>query len=86
MPEDEIKDPHFLEFLALKDEYSQNDLESANECTGGDSMLLGEAPGRILRDPSPGGHPNFPHRWPGKGLMLDGREWVCAQSGGETMV
>jgi predicted nuclease of restriction endonuclease-like (RecB) superfamily len=29
MPEDEIKDPYFLEFLALKDEYSETDLESA---------------------------------------------------------
>ena len=28
-PEDEIKDPYFLEFLALKDEYSETDLESA---------------------------------------------------------
>jgi predicted nuclease of restriction endonuclease-like (RecB) superfamily len=29
IPEDEIKDPYFLEFLALKDEYSETDLESA---------------------------------------------------------
>jgi len=29
MPEDEIKDPYFLEFLALKDKYSETDLESA---------------------------------------------------------
>jgi predicted nuclease of restriction endonuclease-like (RecB) superfamily len=29
MPEGEIKDPYFLEFLALKDEYSETDLESA---------------------------------------------------------
>jgi predicted nuclease of restriction endonuclease-like (RecB) superfamily len=28
-PEQEIKDPYFLEFLALKDEYSETDLESA---------------------------------------------------------
>ena len=28
-PDDEIKDPYFLEFLALKDEYSETDLESA---------------------------------------------------------
>ena len=28
-PEEEIKDPYFLEFLALKDEYSESDLESA---------------------------------------------------------
>jgi YhcG PDDEXK nuclease domain len=28
-PEDEIKDPYLLEFLALKDEYSETDLESA---------------------------------------------------------
>ena len=28
-PEEEIKDPYFLEFLALKDEYSETDLESA---------------------------------------------------------
>lgn len=28
-PEDEIKDPYVLEFLRLKDEYSENDLESA---------------------------------------------------------
>src|ERR1700722_2072218 len=28
-PEDEIKDPYFLAFLALKDEYSETDLESA---------------------------------------------------------
>ena len=26
-PEEEIKDPFFLEFLDLKDEYSENDLE-----------------------------------------------------------
>lgn len=29
VPEDEIKDPYVLEFLNLKDEYSENDLESA---------------------------------------------------------
>jgi predicted nuclease of restriction endonuclease-like (RecB) superfamily len=29
MAEDEIKDPYFLEFLALKDEYSETDLASA---------------------------------------------------------
>jgi predicted nuclease of restriction endonuclease-like (RecB) superfamily len=29
MLEEEIKDPYFLEFLALKDEYSETDLESA---------------------------------------------------------
>jgi predicted nuclease of restriction endonuclease-like (RecB) superfamily len=28
-PEEEIKDPYVLEFLALKDEYSENDLEEA---------------------------------------------------------
>lgn len=28
-PEDELKDPYFLEFLALKDEYSETELESA---------------------------------------------------------
>jgi len=28
-PEDEIKDPYILEFLGLKDEYSENDLEEA---------------------------------------------------------
>lgn len=28
-PEEEIKDPYFLEFLGLKDEYSETDLESA---------------------------------------------------------
>ncbi len=28
-PEEEIKDPYFLEFLALKDEYSETDLEAA---------------------------------------------------------
>ena len=28
-PEEEIKDPYSLEFLALKDEYSETDLESA---------------------------------------------------------
>jgi predicted nuclease of restriction endonuclease-like (RecB) superfamily len=28
-PEDEIKDPYVLEFLALKDEYSESDLEAA---------------------------------------------------------
>jgi len=28
-PEEEIKDPFFFEFLNLKDEYSENDLESA---------------------------------------------------------
>lgn len=29
MPEEEIKDPYILEFLGLKDEYSENDLEEA---------------------------------------------------------
>jgi len=29
MPEEKIKNPYFLEFLALKDEYSETDLESA---------------------------------------------------------
>jgi len=28
-PEDEIKDPYVLEFLNLKDEYSESDLEEA---------------------------------------------------------
>ena len=28
-PEEEIKDPFVLEFLGLKDEYSENDLEQA---------------------------------------------------------
>jgi predicted nuclease of restriction endonuclease-like (RecB) superfamily len=28
-PEEEIKDPYILEFLALKDEYSETDLEAA---------------------------------------------------------
>jgi len=28
-PEDEIKDPYILEFLGLKDEYSESDLEDA---------------------------------------------------------
>jgi hypothetical protein len=28
-PEEEIKDPYLLEFLALKDEYSESDLEAA---------------------------------------------------------
>lgn len=28
-PEDEIKDPYVLEFLGLKDEYSEKDLEEA---------------------------------------------------------
>ena len=45
-PEEEIKDPLVLEFLGLKDEYSENDLEEAliyqleNFCLNSEETLL----------------------------------------------
>ena len=51
LPEEEIKDPFVLEFLDLKDEYSESDLEEALIShletflmeLGGDFCLLGQA-------------------------------------------
>ncbi len=53
MPEEEIKDPLVLEFLGLKDEYSENDMEdalihdkSATRAAAAESRLATIATGR----------------------------------------
>lgn len=41
-PEEEIKDPYILEFLNLKDEYSETDIEAESDCLplGGPSSCV----------------------------------------------